>query len=117
MPRGGSLNVPTVSDKELGKAPALPPSRRARRADQSATGTTERVPRERSGFLPFLAAILMAAGLLAVVAYEVQAYLATNTLGSKKEPDAQTDSPAPAPGEHSGAGLHAATICACARDG
>jgi serine/threonine protein kinase len=97
LPRGASLNVPTVSDKEIGKAPALPPSRRARRDDHSATGTTERVPRERSGFLPFLAAILMAAGLLAIVAYEVKPTWLTSTLGAKKETDAHVDTPAPTP--------------------
>jgi len=82
LPRGGSLNVPTVSDKELGKPVALPPSRRPRRAELTASGTSERVPKQRSGFLPFLAAILMAAGLLAIVAYEVKPTWLMNTLGS-----------------------------------
>ena len=83
LPRGGSLNAPTVADKEIGAAAALPPARRARRAaDVSGTGTTERTPRQRSGFLPFLAAILMAAGLLAVVAWELKPTWLLNTLGS-----------------------------------
>jgi serine/threonine-protein kinase len=95
LPRGGSLNVPTVSDKELGKAAALPPSRRPRRGDLTASGTTERAPKQRSGFLPFLAAILMAAGLLAVVAYEVKPTWLTGGPGSTEKPATQADSPAP----------------------
>jgi len=94
LPRGGSLNVPTVSDKELGKAAALPPSRRTRRADLTASGTTERAPKQRSGFLPFLAAILMAAGLLAVVAYEVKPTWLTG-LGSTEKLATQADSSGP----------------------
>jgi serine/threonine protein kinase len=94
LPRGGSLNVPTVSDKELGKAAALPPSRRARKADLTASGTTERAPKQRSGFLPFLAAILMAAGLLAVVAYEVKPTWLTG-LGSTEKPATQADASKP----------------------
>ncbi len=94
LPRGGSLNVPTVSDKELGKAAALPPSRRSRRADLSASGTTERAPKQRSGFLPFLAAILMAAALLAVVAYEVKPTWLTG-LGSTDKQATPADSSKP----------------------
>jgi serine/threonine-protein kinase len=100
LPRGGSLNVPTVSDQVLTPAAsALPPSRRARREDPGASGTTERTPRKRSGFLPFLAAILMAAGLLAVVAFEVKPTWLMNSTGSADKPPAQADatpaSPAP----------------------
>jgi serine/threonine-protein kinase len=93
LPRGGSLNAPTVADKELSAVAALPPARRARRADVSGTGTTERTPRQRSGFLPFLAAILMAAGLLAIVAWEVKPTWLLNTLGSAQKPAQQTASP------------------------
>ncbi len=92
LPRGGSLNAATVADSELAKAAALPPSRPPRRADLTASGTTERVPKQRSGFLPFLAAVLMAAGLLAVVAYELKP---TWLLGSKEKAAVQSDSPAP----------------------
>jgi serine/threonine-protein kinase len=96
LPRGGSLNAPTVADKEIGAAAALPPARRARRAaDVSGTGTTERTPRQRSGFLPFLAAILMAAGLLAVVAWEVKPTWLLNTLGSAGKPAHPTASSQP----------------------
>jgi serine/threonine protein kinase len=96
LPRGGSLNVPTISDKEIGKAPVLPPSRRSRRDEMASTGTTERVPTQRSGFLPFLAAILMAAGLLAVVAYEVKPTWLLSAIGSSPDKStAPAESPKP----------------------
>jgi serine/threonine-protein kinase len=92
LPRGGSLNVPTIADKELGPAPPLPPSRRPRPAELTASGTTERAPRQRSGFLPFLAAILMAAGLLAVVAWEVKPTWLFNNPGNTDKPASPPDS-------------------------
>jgi len=97
LPRGGSLNAPTVADQNLGAAAPLPPSRRPRPADLTASGTTERVRRERSGFLPFLAAILMAAGLLAVVAWEVKPSWLVNTFGSGQKPARPTQSSAQEP--------------------
>jgi serine/threonine-protein kinase len=93
LPRGGSLNAPTVTDKQFARA-ALPPSRRPRRAELTASGTTERTPR-RSGFLPFLAAILMAAALLAVVAWEVKPTWLLNSIGSAEKPPAPAESPTP----------------------
>jgi serine/threonine-protein kinase len=92
LPRGGSLNAPTVADKRL-DPPALPPSRR-RRGETTATGTTERAPQRKGGFLPFLAAILMAAALLAIVALEVK----VPWLGVSRSPDqpaAQAEPPKP----------------------
>jgi serine/threonine-protein kinase len=71
LPRGGSLNAPTVADKVL-EPLALPPSRRPRRAEETATGATGPAPRQKHRFLPFLGAILMAAALLAIVAWEVK---------------------------------------------
>lgn len=94
LPRGGSLNAPTVTDKQLAPA-ALPPSRRPRRAELTASGTTERTPSRRSGFLPFLAAILMAAALLAVVAWEVKPTWLLNGIGSAEKPASPAESPNP----------------------
>ena len=70
MPRGGSLSEPTVADA----APArpmvtLPPARR--RAD----ATADRTPRRKSGFFTFLLAILVAAGLLALIGWQAAPYL------------------------------------------
>ena len=101
LPRGGSLNAPTVADQEIAAAAALPPARKPRRAEATATSTTERAPRQRSGFLPFLAAILMAAGLLAIVAWEVKPTWLLNTLGSAQKPAQQAaslETQAPVPG-------------------
>ena len=98
LPRGGSLNAPTVADRKLEPAaPALPPpTRRSRRAGLTSTGTTERTPERKAGFLPFLAAILMAAALLAVVAWEVKVpWLGGNK--SSEQPAAQADQPKPQP--------------------
>jgi serine/threonine-protein kinase len=94
LPRGGSLNTPTVSDKELGKA-ALPPSRRPRRAELTSTSTGERIRPRRSGFLPFLAAILMAAGLLVVVAWEVKPTWLQSVRGSTEKPAPRAESAKP----------------------
>jgi serine/threonine-protein kinase len=93
LPRGGSLSAPTVADKRI-EPSALPPSRRPRRADVTATGTTERTPKRKAGFLPFLAAILMAAALLAIVALEVKVpWLGVNN--SPQRPETQADQPKP----------------------
>jgi serine/threonine-protein kinase len=66
MPRGGSLNAPTMAE---GARPAvtLPPGRRPIRG--GGTATVDR-GKKRSGFLPFLAAILMAAALLALIGWQ-----------------------------------------------
>jgi serine/threonine protein kinase len=103
LPRGGSLNAATVADQVLAVPALPPPSRRSRRADVT-TSTTERTPKQKSGFLPFLAAILMAAALLAVVAWEVKpGWLGTGTPAETpktpaEEPKQQAQgTPSPAP--------------------
>ena len=70
MPRGGSLNEPTIAEKAP-KAPAAAVTMPAgRRPTRSGTTTVEQTHRRKSGFLPFLAAILMAAGLLALIGWQ-----------------------------------------------
>ncbi len=78
MPRGGSLNEPTMAELKRTdvkrtdvkrpdlKRPVvtLPPPRRVRHGETTAAAETER---KRFGFVPFLIVILLAAGLLAVV--------------------------------------------------
>ena len=82
MPRGGSLNEPTqvgaaavrfdspkpaaAGDSKL--PPAIPAARRPDRG--GGTTTVERGRTRKSGFLPFLAAILMAAALLALIGWQ-----------------------------------------------
>lgn len=67
MPRGGSLNALTIADAPA-PAVAIPAARRPVRS--SGTTTVERGPKRKSGFLPFLAAILMAAALLALIGWQ-----------------------------------------------
>ncbi|MGA2197109.1 MAG: protein kinase [Bryobacteraceae bacterium] len=69
MARGGSLNATTVGPGQGIGAVALPPPRRAAR-QESASTTSE--TRGKSGFLPFLMATLVAAGLLAIVGWETK---------------------------------------------
>jgi len=76
MPRGGSLNAPTMAE---GAQPAvtLPPGRRPVRS--GGTATVDRGQKRKSGFLPFLAAILMAAALLALIGWQAGQSPATHT--------------------------------------
>jgi serine/threonine-protein kinase len=64
MPRGGVLNEPTLGDVAGFSAsrPKLPPPRRSRTNQTTATAMRKK---PRSGFLPFLIAVLFVAGLLA----------------------------------------------------
>ncbi|MGO9011790.1 MAG: serine/threonine-protein kinase [Bryobacteraceae bacterium] len=67
LARGGTLNEPTLAGSPR-PAVSLPPARRPRRDD--ATGSGARGERAKLGFLPFLAAILMAAALLALIGWQ-----------------------------------------------
>jgi serine/threonine protein kinase len=67
MPRGGSLSAPTMAESAQ-PAVTLPPGRRPVRS--GGTATVERGQKRKSGFLPFLAAILMAAALLALIGWQ-----------------------------------------------
>ena len=80
MPRGGSLNEPTMADSAK-PVVILPPARRARLAE--GTTTTERVERRTAGFLPFLLAILVAAGLLALIGWQAAPWLSNQVQATK----------------------------------
>ena len=70
MPRGGTLNEPTVAD--VPKTPiTLPPARR--RLDS--TATMERGEKRKAGFLTFLLAILVAGGLLYLIGSQAAPWL------------------------------------------
>jgi len=84
LPRGGSLNATTVGPGQEMSAVKLPPPRRAARSESS-TGTGEARRERKSGFLPFLLATLMAAGLLGIVGWETKPWLALS------HPDQKTD--------------------------
>jgi serine/threonine-protein kinase len=113
MPRGGSLNEPTMADSAK-PVVTLPPARRARRAEATTTG--ERGQQRKSGFLPFLLAILVAAGLLALIGWQAKPWLSNqvNQVQATKTPvpppveaappattpaPASTPAPTPAPVE------------------
>src|ERR1035437_5676568 len=78
MPRGGLLNEPTMADV---KAPAiaapalaaLPPPRRKGRAEPTAISTGE--AKRKWGFPAFLLAVLVAAGLLALIGWQAAPWL------------------------------------------
>jgi predicted Ser/Thr protein kinase len=86
MPRGGSLAEPTVADTARPEMP--PPRRPVRELD---TTIAEGAPKRKSGFLAFLAAILAAAGLLALIGWQANPELISQWL-----PAALRPSPAPA---------------------
>jgi serine/threonine-protein kinase len=89
MPRGGSLNEPTMVDSAK-PGVILPQARRARLAE--ATTTAERAGRRTSGFLPFLLAILVAAGLLALIGWQAAPWLSNQVQATK--PPATAAAPA-----------------------
>jgi serine/threonine protein kinase len=93
MPRGGSLNEPTVVDA----APAvkLPPARPPRRNDE--TTTTERSGRRKAGFLTFLLAMLVVVGLLVLIGTQAMPWL-------RQAPKADSDAAANPPAEQQPAG-------------
>jgi len=71
LPRGGSLNAPTLADAGR-PAVTLPPGRRVRRSgDTTVTGAQK----PKSNFLPFLLAVLMAGGLLALIGWQAAPWL------------------------------------------
>jgi len=93
MTRGGSLNAPTVAE---GAQPAvtLPPGRRPVRS--GGTATVDRGQKRKSGFLPFLAAILMATALLALIGWQAGQSTAPRTsesTQSKQAPATSTGNP------------------------
>ena len=101
MPRGGSLNEPTMVDSAK-PGVILPPARRAR---AEATSTAERGERRTAGFLPFLLAILVAAGLLALIGWQAAPWLSNQVQATRPpapppiQPAPPATTPAPVPAE------------------
>ncbi len=77
MPRGGSANAPTLTEAPK-PAVTLPPARRPARREPV---TGETVVRRRSGFVPFLMAILVAAALLALIDWQYWAWSGSRGVG------------------------------------
>ena len=104
LPRGGSLNATTVGPAQAMSAVALPPPRRAARRES--TGTSETRGDRKSGFLPFLMATLVAAGLLAIVGWETKPWRGlihpdvpkqTESQPPQRQPQPQPETPSPPP--------------------
>jgi len=96
LARGAALNEPTMAGAPRA-AIALPPARRPHRTD--ATTAELRRDRSRFGFLPFLAAVLMAAALIALIAVQAPPWLTPGRNASS----AGTQAAAPAASQGSGA--------------
>jgi len=94
MPRGGVLGEPTVADVAR-PAPILPAARRR----LEGTSTTELAAKRKSGFLTFLLAVLVAAGLLALIGWQAAPWLLQNQKQAQnaETPAAKTDETAPVP--------------------
>src|ERR1039458_5480442 len=93
LPRGGSLNATTVGAAQAMSAVALPPPRRAARRES--TGTSETRGDRKSGFLPFLMATLVAAGLLAIVGWETKPWRGLIHPDVPKQAESQPQPPQP----------------------
>src|SRR5262245_15815317 len=76
LPRSGTLSEPTFGEVPTARtkpkpAVTLPPPRRPARSEMSSTVMTK----PRGGFVPFLLAILVAAGLLALIGWQAAPWL------------------------------------------
>jgi serine/threonine-protein kinase len=95
LPRGGSLNAPTMAEAARPTV-TLPPARRPVRSGGGTTATVDHGRKRKSGFLPFLLAILMAAALLALIGWQAGPWQNNSQPQSTPE-TAQTKQPAAAP--------------------
>jgi serine/threonine-protein kinase len=103
LPRSGTLSEPTIGELPTTKAKSrpsvtLPPPRRPARSEATATGA---IPKRRGGFVPFLLAILVAAGLLALVGWQAAPWLMPPRTNPKSGPPrtGQTEQPAQQPAQ------------------
>jgi serine/threonine-protein kinase len=96
MVRGGSLSATTVGPGQGMSAVVLPPPRRAVRRE-STSATSETPSDRKSGFLPFLMATLVAAGLLAIVGWETKPWRGLIHPDAPKQAESQPPQPQPQP--------------------
>lgn len=88
LPRGGSLSVPTVSEARRPVREMPPPHRRRRTEDTV-------VDRRRVGVLPVALALLVAAGLVGLIAWQATPWLSRTATPAVES----AGDPAPAPAE------------------
>jgi hypothetical protein len=97
LARGGTMNEPTMADMAGLAGARLPPPRRSRRGETTATSAT--TEKRKIGFLPFLLAILVSAGLLALIGWQAAPWLTPGSRASGTEkPAAPPKEELPAPG-------------------
>src|SRR5215471_19376486 len=97
LPRSGTLSEPTFGEVPTARtkpkpAVTLPPPRRPARSEMSSTVMTK----PRSGFVPFLLAILVAAGLLALIGWQAAPWLMPPRT-APTAPAPHTEQPQPQP--------------------
>jgi serine/threonine-protein kinase len=95
MPRGGSLNEPTLAEPAAGRnAPAvtLPRAVRPRRLGDT-TVTSPREGGKKHGVLTFLLAVLVAGGLLALIGYQTVPWLGTQHGAQAPVQEAKAEKP------------------------
>jgi serine/threonine-protein kinase len=96
LARGGTSNEPTMADVAGLAGARLPPPRRSRGETTATSASTEK---RKIGFLPFLLAILVSAGLLALIGWQAAPWLTPGspTSGNEKRAAQPKEEP-PAPG-------------------
>jgi serine/threonine-protein kinase len=92
LPRGGGLSEPTMADRPK-HAVKLPPARNPRHD----VTTAERPSARKSGFVPFLIAILAATGILALIGWQAGPWI--NQFVRGEPPPAAPKSSVPSPPE------------------
>jgi serine/threonine-protein kinase len=92
LPRGGSLNEPTVADVPAPARPevTLPRGVRPKRLGDS-TVTSVRSKDRKSSFFTFLLAVLVTGGLIALIALQAPPWL--TSIGKEAEPQRQAEAP------------------------
>ncbi|MBZ5583989.1 MAG: protein kinase [Acidobacteriia bacterium] len=94
MPRGGGANEPTAIDAGVPQQ-SLPPAYRARHGET--TLTADRPRKRKSGFLVYLLAVLVVAGLLALIGWQADPTMPRKMQGLSQRIQAALGLAAPAP--------------------
>ncbi len=99
MPRGGSLNEPTVAEAPRPEVTLPRPVRPARLGDT--TVTSARTGGRKSGLLTFILAVLVAGGLLALIGFQAIPWMGSNQQSQQQQPEQPEQSAASKPQESS----------------
>ena len=99
MPRGGSLNEPTVAEAPRPEVTLPRPVRPVRLGDT--TVTSARTGGRKSGLLTFILAVLVAGGLLALIGFQAIPWMGSNQQSQQQPPEQPEQSAASKPQESS----------------